>query len=137
MALRDQSEIARDDRFMRRVQIAMCAAAIGVHGEPPDSSNHAIRAEYARTVLNDPERYMPIFTVAICAFDGNLNTASTDQTISHAILGVWNALAGTPGAKASRKATHDGNDRQSLPETQAPDADGHAAAGPRGGRIPV
>jgi hypothetical protein len=38
---------------------------------------------------------MPLFSLAICAFDGTLTSASPDASINTAVASVWNALAGT------------------------------------------
>ena len=109
MALKEQSDLARDERFMRRVQVAMCSVAIRIHAEPVDTPHHLARAAYSRGVLNDPERYMSIFSIAACAFDGKMNSASHDTAIFDAVIAVWNALAGTsteerPGVETSNAA---------------------------------
>ncbi len=94
MALHDQWNIATDDSFKRRVQIAMLNAAIAISSEATATPNHTNRANYAKAVLNDPERYMPLFSLAICAFDATLTSASPDASINTAVASVWNALAG-------------------------------------------
>ncbi len=95
MKSRDQWSLATDDDFKRRVEIAMLGAAIAIQGEPAQTDNHTNRANYARLVLNDPERYMPLFSLAICAYDGALTSASVDTAIQNDVSAVWNALAGT------------------------------------------
>ena len=46
-------------------------------------------------MLNDPERYTPLFAIAICANDPTLTSASADSAIQNDVSAVWNALAGT------------------------------------------
>ena len=94
MALHDQSNIATDDSFKRRVEISMLNAAIAISAEAGGTPNHTNRANYAKLVLNDPERYMPLFALAITAYDQTLTTASPDTAINTAVSAVWNALAG-------------------------------------------
>ena len=95
MALKEQLTPARDDGFMVRILVAMCAVSIQVQAEPPATANHANRAAYAKLVLNDPERYTALFSLAICANDPTLTSASPDSAIQTGISAVWNALAGT------------------------------------------
>ena len=95
MAYRDQWNLATDDNFMRRVEVAMCGAAIAIQGESTGTANHTNRANYAKLVLNNPESYMPLFSMAICAYDSALAAASTDSAIQNDVNAVWNALAGT------------------------------------------
>ena len=93
--LRNQWDLATDDNFKRRVEVAMCAAAIAIQGESGGTANHTNRTNYARLVLNAPEQYMPLFAMAICAYDSTLSASSADSTIQNGISAVWNALAGT------------------------------------------
>jgi hypothetical protein len=95
MALKEQLTLARDEGFMERVLVAMCAVAIQVQAEPPSTANHANRAAYAKLVLNDPEHYTALFSLAICANDATLTSGSPDSAIQTGISAVWNALAGT------------------------------------------
>ncbi len=95
MVFRDQWNLATDDNFKRRVEIAMLGAAIAIQGESTGTANHTNRANYAKLVLNDPERYMPLFSLAICAYDGALTSGSDDTAIQGDVSAVWNALAGT------------------------------------------
>ena len=95
MAYKDQWNLASDDEFKRRVQVAMCSDAIAIQAEAPATPNHANRANYAKLVLNSPESYMPLFALAICALDPALTRASPDATIQTNVNAVWNALAGT------------------------------------------
>jgi hypothetical protein len=91
MAYRDQWNLAVDDNFRRRVEVAMCSAAIAIQGESTGTANHTNRANYAKLVLNNPEGYMPLFAMAICAYDSALTAASIQSDVN----AVWNALAGT------------------------------------------
>jgi len=95
MALKEQLSIARDEGFIERVMVAACAVAIQIQSEPPATANHANRAAYAKLVLNDPQHYAPLFSLAICANDATLTSASPDSAIQTGISAVWNALAGT------------------------------------------
>ena len=95
MVFRDQWNIATDDSFMRRVQIAMLSAAIAIQGESTGTPNHTNRANYAKLVLNAPEQYMPLFSMAVSAYDNALTSSSTDTAIQNDVSAVWNALAGT------------------------------------------
>ena len=95
MAYRDQWNLATDDNFQRRVEVAMCGAAISIQGEATGTVNHTNRANYAKLVLNNPESYMPLFSMAICAYDAGLTAASADSAIQNNVNAVWNALAGT------------------------------------------
>ncbi len=95
MAYKDQWNLASDDEFKRRVQIAMCSAAIAIQAEAPATPNHTNRANYAKLVLNSPDSYMPLFALAICALDPALTPASPDANIQTNVNAVWNALAGT------------------------------------------
>jgi len=90
-----QWDTAGDDSFRRKVEVAMCAAAIAIQGEAPATANHANRAAYAKLVLNAPDIYAPLFSLAACAFDSTLTTVSADAAIQTAVNSVWNALAGT------------------------------------------
>ena len=94
MALHDQWNIATDDSFKRRVQIAMLNAAIAISSEATVTPNHTNRANYAKAVLNDPEHYMPLFSLAVTANDATLTATSPDAAINAAVASVWNALAG-------------------------------------------
>jgi hypothetical protein len=38
---------------------------------------------------------MPIFAMAVCAYDSALTAASIDSAIQNDVNAVWNALAGT------------------------------------------
>ena len=95
MAYRDQWNLATDDNFKRRVEIAMCNAAIAIQGESTGTVNHTNRANYAKLVLNSPEAYMPLFSMAVCAYDAALGAGSADSAIQNDVNAVWNALAGT------------------------------------------
>ncbi len=100
MALHDQWNIATDDSFKRRVEIAMLSAAIAISSEATATPNHANRAVRAnkpsdsvlrfdktecrvysplraKLVLNDPGRYTPLYALAICANDPILTRASS------------------------------------------------------------
>ena len=95
MAYKDQWNLASDDEFKRRVQIAMCFAALAIQAEPAATPNHTNRSTYAKLVLNSPESYMPLFALAICAADPALTPASPDALIQTNVNAVWDALAGT------------------------------------------
>ena len=95
MAYRDQWNLAVDDNFQRRVEVAMCGAAIAIQGESTGTANHTNRANYARLVLINPEGFMPLFSMAVCAYDSALTAASTDSALQSDVNAVWNALAGT------------------------------------------
>jgi hypothetical protein len=95
MALRNQWDLATDDNFMRRVELAMCSAAIAIQAEATGTPNHTNRANYAKQVLNAPEQYMPLFSMAVSAVDNTLSSDSTDTAIQNNVSAVWNALAGT------------------------------------------
>src|SRR2546425_10571290 len=92
---KEQAGVASDGDFRTRVEIAMLAAAIAVQGEAPATPNHANRAAYAKLVLNAPESYVTLFSLAICAFNSSLTSVSPDATIQSDVNAVWNALAGT------------------------------------------
>src|SRR5688500_15655926 len=79
MAYRDQWNLATDDNFLRRVEVAMCSAAISIQGESTGTANHTNRANYAKLVLNNPEGYMPLFSMAVCAYNAALTAASADS----------------------------------------------------------
>ena len=64
MAYKDQRNLASDDELKRRVQVAMCSAAIPIQAEAPATPNHTNRANYAKLVLNSPDSYMPLFALA-------------------------------------------------------------------------
>ena len=95
MAYRDQWNLATDDNFQRRVEVAVCSAAISIQAEATGTVNHTNRANYAKLALNNPELFMPLFSMAICAYDSALTAASTDSAIQGDVNAVWNALAGT------------------------------------------
>ena len=73
----------------------MCSAAIAIQAEATGTPNHANRANYAKLVLNAPEQYMPLFSMAVSAYDNTLTSASADTAIQNNISAIWNALAGT------------------------------------------
>jgi len=91
----EQWDVPTDDGFRRRVEVAICAAAIAIQSENPATGNHANRAAYAKLVLNAPDSYTPLFARAIAANDSTLTPASADAQIRTAVDSVWNALAGT------------------------------------------
>ena len=95
MAYREQWNLATDDDFRRRVEVAICGAAIAIQGEATSTPNQTNRANYAKLALNNPEAYMPLFAMAICAYDSALTAASADSAIQSNVNAVWNALAGT------------------------------------------
>ena len=73
----------------------MCSAAIAIQGESTGTANHTNRGNYAKLVLNSPESYMPIFSMAVCAYDSALTASSTDSAVQSDVNAIWNALAGT------------------------------------------
>src|SRR5687767_10066831 len=94
MAYKDQWNLASDDEFKRRAQVAICSAAIAIQAEAPATPNHPNRANYAKLVLNSPDSYMPLFALAICAVDPALTPASPDATIQTNVNAVLERARG-------------------------------------------
>ena len=107
MALHDQWNIATDDSFKRRVQIAMLSGAIAIQAEATGTPNHTNRANVvgakrlcdhvssrslrSRAIASP----LHLFALAVCAFDATLTATSPDAAINTAVASVWSALAGT------------------------------------------
>lgn len=65
---------------------------VGEFVTPPSPVSHAVRAQLATKVLNDPESYRLRFAWA-CASQGD-TSATPDVTIINHVSAVWNDIAG-------------------------------------------
>jgi hypothetical protein len=89
-----RQELARDATFVSRAQHAMVKAAIAVQAEATNTTNHVNRAAYARSVLNDPNRYGPMFAQGVVT-NASITDQSSDNDIEFTVNSIWDAYAGT------------------------------------------
>lgn len=89
-----RQELARDAVFVARVQHAMLKAAIAVQAEATNTTNHINRSAYARSVLNDPNRYGAFFAQGVVT-NGAITDASSDSDIEFTVNAMWDAFSGT------------------------------------------
>lgn len=93
MTLTSSYTASTDPAFCNRVMVAMVSAGISIQSEAASTPNHALRANYARSVLNQPSQFCPAFALALAS--QGLDNTSTDAAINSGVSSVWNALAGT------------------------------------------
>lgn len=89
-----RQQLAFDTVFIARVQHAMIKAAIAIQAESGATDNHANRSTYARQVLNDTNRYGPLFAQGVVT-NPSITDASSDSDIEFTVNSIWNAYAGT------------------------------------------
>lgn len=80
--------------FQQKVALAAAACALAIYAESSGTTNHTIRAAYARQVLSNPVLYATQSIAFAVAADETTWEGSTDQEIIDRVLAVWNALAG-------------------------------------------
>lgn len=85
--------LAFDTVFISRVQFAMMKAAIAVQAESSGAANHTNRSGYARSVLNDPNRYGPLFAQGVVT-NAAITDTSSDSDIEFTVNSLWDAYAG-------------------------------------------
>lgn len=119
MALIDQYDLAHLPNFIKRVQVAIIAAAIDIQaedesnltapagfataGEAADATKqrlHDLRSKLAYRVLNGPTSYAAIFAqgVATNATVAAAGEAATDNDIQFVVNSLWDAFAVGEGA---------------------------------------
>jgi hypothetical protein len=102
-----QQALARDPRFLIRLQAALATVAWQVIGEDPQTPNHAERKLFARQVISNPTGTAAIFAASLVmrtnvfnfatTYDfeqGAVVTASGDADIESQLATDWNVLAG-------------------------------------------
>jgi hypothetical protein len=88
-----RQRLAFDTVFISRVQHAMLKAAINVQAEASNTTNHTNRSGYAHAVLNDPNRYGPLFAQGVVT-NASITDTSTDSDIEFTVNSLWDAYAG-------------------------------------------
>ena len=102
-----QQALAREPKFILRLQNALVKVAWQVLNEDPLTANHAARTNYARAVLANPAGIAQTLAISfvdrpnVLAFDtsydfvqGAVVTASGDPDIESQVNTDWNLLAG-------------------------------------------
>jgi hypothetical protein len=98
----EQSTLAADDTFIRRVRQAIITAAIAISAEA-SSGNESIdkaRLSLSTMVLREPTRWARIFVYGVATYS-SLTAGSSDTVISNAVTSFWNAYAGANANQVS------------------------------------
>lgn len=100
MAYVDDFALSNDATFQSRIKMSMIKQAIVVLAAAPstDATIDNKRTSLAKMVLNNPDVYILIFSLAAIETGGGngqpLTAVSTDTNIDTAIITVWNDIAG-------------------------------------------
>ena len=93
MSYTEQKQLAVDDTFISRVEIAAITAAIAIAGEDSATPGHTERASYALLLLRDSRPQARELAHGVAA-DAAITAASSDTDISNRTVAIWNAYAG-------------------------------------------
>ena len=95
MNYQQQTEIATDPRFVKKVQQAGLDAAIEVSGEASsgDPLRDTARLSFATRLIHDPQNYVRVMAYSV-ATDPRMDSSYADSTVKTVILDLWDAFAG-------------------------------------------
>ena len=101
----DAYVLAHDTAFIKRITMAMLVQATNIQAEASSTNNHGRRSTLARSVLNAPDTYAPLFAY-VCATNTTILAATTvtsgavsaqtsqDNDLAFTASSLWDALAG-------------------------------------------
>ena len=75
---------------------AAVKAAQDVAAEAASAQHHALRADLATKVVNEPLAYEEAFARSVAA-NPALSTDPSDNDIAFTVAAIWDAMAGAPG----------------------------------------
>lgn len=96
MTLDEQVTYLGVDANRSKILQAACRAAADVAAEAASAPNHALRADLATRVLNEPLAYEEAFARAVAAQPA-VTTTPTDNDLMFTVNALWSAMAGAPG----------------------------------------
>ncbi len=93
MAFTDDYELANDEVFKQKVQMAMVKSGLAVVSEDPGTAYHEKRATYANQVLKNPSGSAADMAYGVSS-NVAITGASSDADIEFTVNANWNAYAG-------------------------------------------
>lgn len=101
MTYQQQTEIATDHRFVKKVQQAALDAAIEISSEASSGNPvlDAARRNFATRLIHDPQTNARILAYSVVT-DARIDGSYADGVIKTVVLDQWNANAGHNPAQA-------------------------------------